>query len=336
MSDALEEKTTSPVAAKDSQALKILEGIHFFSSKIGDINASIIAASNLAKQVGSGVPEGAEGPLQALPVVGFALASLDIIRIPMLYLAFFLLGEEVPFKLEDKAKIIFSGLVLGLGISALLIPVAAPFLMLATTVTLLSSSVFTWKLLVDKNREDKAAIELLINKEPKTPDETKELHALQQNQNALSFLDNGVGFGIRSLMVVGAVLSVLAIPAAPFLFIAAGLSAGTYMVGGLVAPFVTRLARWMMGTPEKAEVSSPGNIPASTEAPVTSDRHPSTESQRGQSNGHIHKQASSETNRTEDLKPFSNEKPKQPTNTDDTDDTDDTDEEEKKSLLRPN
>ena len=238
---------------KPSQALAVLERIPFFTSKIIEINEATIAASDLIQRVGPAVPDA----LQALPVIGMALKSLDFVRVPLIYLTCYSLDEKIPFTLDNNAKMAFGGVVLALGVSAILVPVAAPFLMLGSALTMLSSSAFTWRSLVNKSREDKEAIATLQNqiKDLTDGDEkanlNKELGERQKSQDALAFVDKGVGFGLGSLMVTGAVLSVLAVSSvAPFIFIAAGLGAGAYLVGRLAAPPLTRLAHWMMGAPK--------------------------------------------------------------------------------------
>ena len=121
MPDSQEKNIVYSDAPKQSKALAVLERIPFFTSKIKDINEATIAASDLIQRVGPAVPDA----LQALPVIGMALKSLDFVRVPLIYLTCYSLDEKIPFTLDNNAKMAFGGVVLALGVSAILVPVAA-------------------------------------------------------------------------------------------------------------------------------------------------------------------------------------------------------------------
>ncbi|HAT8600103.1 TPA: hypothetical protein JA994_12825 [Legionella pneumophila] len=59
---------------------------------------------------------------------GVAMAGFDFLRIPVIYLSAYLLGEEVPVNLSNNAKWLYSAVLLGLTITALAVPVAAPYI----------------------------------------------------------------------------------------------------------------------------------------------------------------------------------------------------------------
>ena len=54
------------------------------------------------------------------------MAALDFVRIPLIYLAAYLLDEKIPFKLSNNARWIYSAFLLGLTITALAAPATAP------------------------------------------------------------------------------------------------------------------------------------------------------------------------------------------------------------------
>ncbi|HAT8642887.1 TPA: hypothetical protein JBB11_12110 [Legionella pneumophila subsp. pneumophila] len=62
---------------------------------------------------------------------GLAMAGFDFLRIPIIYLSAYLLGEEVPVNLSNNAKWLYSAVLLGLTITALAVPVAAPYIAFA-------------------------------------------------------------------------------------------------------------------------------------------------------------------------------------------------------------
>ncbi|WP_058534438.1 hypothetical protein [Legionella saoudiensis] len=53
------------------------------------------------------------------------LAALDFLLIPMIYLSSYIYGEKVPFTLNNNARWMYSGVLLGLTLTALLVPAAA-------------------------------------------------------------------------------------------------------------------------------------------------------------------------------------------------------------------
>ncbi|OGO93881.1 MAG: hypothetical protein A3F41_00960 [Coxiella sp. RIFCSPHIGHO2_12_FULL_44_14] len=67
--------------------------------------------------------------LQGFQFGSLALSAVDFVKIPLIYLAAFLLGEKLPpFNLSRAAKWLYSAVGLGLGIAALVLPGAFPFI----------------------------------------------------------------------------------------------------------------------------------------------------------------------------------------------------------------
>lgn len=56
---------------------------------------------------------------------GAALAALDFLLIPMIYLSSYIYGEKVPFTLNNNARWMYSGVLLGLTLTSILVPAAA-------------------------------------------------------------------------------------------------------------------------------------------------------------------------------------------------------------------
>ncbi|KGP64325.1 hypothetical protein EP47_00310 [Legionella norrlandica] len=57
-----------------------------------------------------------------------AMAGFDFLRIPIIYLAAYLLGEEVPINLNNNARWLYAAVLLGLTITAVAAPVTAPYM----------------------------------------------------------------------------------------------------------------------------------------------------------------------------------------------------------------
>lgn len=57
-----------------------------------------------------------------LTLASFGLLVFDFFRIPLIYLAAYLLNEKIPFTLTNKAKWLYSAMLLGLTLTALLVP----------------------------------------------------------------------------------------------------------------------------------------------------------------------------------------------------------------------
>jgi hypothetical protein len=56
---------------------------------------------------------------------GAALAALDFLLIPMIYLSSYIYGEKVPFTLNNNARWLYSGALLALTLTSILVPAAA-------------------------------------------------------------------------------------------------------------------------------------------------------------------------------------------------------------------
>jgi hypothetical protein len=89
-------------------------------SKVDDTSESII---NIGERVSDATDSfGHESISHGFHLGGLVVAVFDFVRIPLIYLAAFLLNEKIPFKLDNNARWIYSGFLLGLAITALFTP----------------------------------------------------------------------------------------------------------------------------------------------------------------------------------------------------------------------
>ena len=257
---------SEPFIEKEPTVLAFLERIEFFAKTTKKINEAVKASAYLMKKTDdtpSGV--GLEA-LKATPIIGLAVNSLDFIRIPMIYLACKIMGQEVPFTMKNNVKWALGGALLALGITGLLVPPIAGFIAIAIPALILTGSLTTYKLVRDQHKADEKEIPvidakiiqaeeeltriihemsssqdpgLLNEKAEQKKNELKALYNTQEklkdSQNNFQSLDDAVSFTVPGMMTIGATLSVLAIPAAPFVLIAGGLLGLGYMLTRAVA-----------------------------------------------------------------------------------------------------
>lgn len=74
---------------------------------------------------------------------GVALAVLDFIQIPLIYMMAFALNEKIPISLNNHAKFLYSGVLLALTIISLAVPAAAPIITLFVATVGLAVGVFS-------------------------------------------------------------------------------------------------------------------------------------------------------------------------------------------------
>ncbi len=119
---------------------------------------------------------------------GVAMAGFDFLRIPVIYLSAYLLGEEVPVNLSNNAKWFYSALLLGLTITALAVPVTAPYiafvaagLSLGVGTFLLGKTLYERYQLGRERRKLKAEIIREEDEMLKIQDKAKHLESLLQS-----------------------------------------------------------------------------------------------------------------------------------------------------------
>lgn len=119
---------------------------------------------------------------------GVVLAAWDFIRIPVIYLTAYVLKEDVPINLNNNTRWFYAGLLLGLTITALALPVVAPFIGLAAAICSLVFSAFLMSKLIIEHyqlrREAKQLSRMLQLEE-------NQMDKIQQEAAALEQLSSG-------------------------------------------------------------------------------------------------------------------------------------------------
>ena len=113
---------------------------------------------------------------------GVVLFAMDFFRIPAIYLSSALAGEKPPITLSKNARWLYSGVMLGLTIAALAVPVAAPPIAFALAGLSFGVTLFTMGKIFyqrQKLRKDLKSVEREI------ANETKELNELQDETKSL-------------------------------------------------------------------------------------------------------------------------------------------------------
>ncbi len=126
MNEKIEFKPTLPVKRKGILAVlywlpeftgfgRNVTGTATLLTRWGQIKGTFEHAINTAKSL-----------LNSFMYSGFALAIVDFIRVPVIYLAAWQLGESAHVTATKNVRLFYAGLSLGLSVTALAIPVAAP------------------------------------------------------------------------------------------------------------------------------------------------------------------------------------------------------------------
>lgn len=272
---------TGPVTTEADPLLRMLYRIPLFTAPLRNINGGVIASVHLMQKT-KHASNALLDTAKPLPVIGMTLGSVDIIRIPMIYLTAFYLGEKIPFTLPNNAKWFYAALGLSLGLTAILFPFTAPIISITLASMALAANVVILKSVWDKYAQEKADIrdpsalkdqittakqhmadlqkraeEQLshLNNPPLENEEStiRQINALKaeydsqkeilrklndrhlslaENKSAQGkLLDRSVFTSLSAIMLTGAIISLLAVPAAPFLFIAGGLADTAYLIG---------------------------------------------------------------------------------------------------------
>ncbi len=130
--------------APEHHLLAKLNGVYLFSQ----FGSSLVRTGS--SSVGFGEAEGlfqnAQGAAHALSS-GFSIAKLaltivDFIRIPLTYMVAWQLGQNPELSVSKKAKWLYSGILMGLAITAMAAPITAVPIAITTAVLGLGSSIF--------------------------------------------------------------------------------------------------------------------------------------------------------------------------------------------------
>ena len=99
-------------------------------------------------------------------IANAALAAYNFLRIPFMYLAAYLLDQPVPFNLSNNAQWAYSSIILGLAITALAVPVAAPIIaFVLVSIGFAESVFFLGKVLYEGNKlmDENKLLDVVIN-----------------------------------------------------------------------------------------------------------------------------------------------------------------------------
>ncbi|KTC87986.1 coiled-coil protein [Legionella drozanskii LLAP-1] len=127
---------------EDALAMALLEKVPFLSGFLRSIDGTGVAVSKLAYIKGN---ELAGEISSGFRVAGVIIALVDFIRIPLMFLAAWLLNRPLPVTLSHTGRWLYSTVVLGLALAGVLAPITvAPFIALAAGCLAFAVSVFVF------------------------------------------------------------------------------------------------------------------------------------------------------------------------------------------------
>ncbi|MCW8452084.1 hypothetical protein [Legionella quinlivanii] len=127
---------------KKALVLEALKRIPLFSGFLHSVDGAGNAFSKLA-MVSGNISAPVQSASRGFQIGNAVLSGIDFIRIPLIYLAAYMLGEKPPISLSKNARLLYSAALLGLAITALAIPPIAPIIAMTAAVMALGLSVVT-------------------------------------------------------------------------------------------------------------------------------------------------------------------------------------------------
>ena len=263
----LVENMAKPVTGEREPFLRALRYIPFLAHPLKTINQAALDSGRLVDKEGQASNQLLDA-LKPLPFIGMALNSLDIVRIPLIYLAAFYLDEKIPFTLPNNVKWVYAATGLALGLTTIFLPYTAPIIAVCLASAALAANLVILKSVWDQYRQDKTDMQLGpvaltdltkieeekmnnitraakimsalstlditdINSLKEAYDNQKEIFQKAYNRQETTkgqILDKSVFATMAASIVAGTILSLLAIPAAPFILIATGLAGFAYLL----------------------------------------------------------------------------------------------------------
>ena len=134
--------------------------------------AKFDATGEAAMRIGAKVPVfhaslNSEAIAHGFHVGSVIIAALDFVRIPLMYLSAYVLKEKIPFTINNHARLLYSSIILGLGIAMLAAPLTAPVIAFVLTgIALVVGSFLLGKTLYERyqlsraSRQNKKALEI--------------------------------------------------------------------------------------------------------------------------------------------------------------------------------
>lgn len=130
------------VASQKSVALSILKLIPFFNKFIASANGAGNAITRMIEIEGL-VNNATQTATSVFQYIKLGTAIIDFFRIPAIYVGALIAKQEVPFTFSRNAKLLYSAVILGLTITAIAFPPAAPIIALVAGVAALGQSIVT-------------------------------------------------------------------------------------------------------------------------------------------------------------------------------------------------
>ncbi|KTC75327.1 coiled-coil protein [Legionella birminghamensis] len=127
---------------KKALLLALLKRIPLLSGFLHSIDGAGNALSKLAMAQGN-FSSAVQNASRGFQIGGAVLAGIDFVRIPLIYLAAYMLGEKLPFSLSKNARLIYSAVLLGIAITAVAFPPVAPIMAMTAAVLGLGLSLVT-------------------------------------------------------------------------------------------------------------------------------------------------------------------------------------------------
>ncbi|WP_115707586.1 hypothetical protein [Legionella sainthelensi] len=162
------------VASQKSIALSILKLIPFFNKFIASASGAGNAITRMIEIQGL-VNNATQTAASAFQYIKLGTAVIDFFRIPAIYVGALIAKQEVPFTFSRNAKLLYSSVILGLAITAVAFPPAAPIIALVAGVAALGQSVVTLANLYYKRLETQ---DKLAQVEKDITEKTNEINSL--------------------------------------------------------------------------------------------------------------------------------------------------------------
>lgn len=165
----------------DALTIALLEKVPLLSGFLRNVDGTGVSLSKLAYIQGN---QEAARVTSAFRLAAIVIALIDFIRIPLIYLAAWLLGQKLPITLSQNAKWLYSAVVFGLTLASVLAPAALGiFITLITASLALIVSVITLvKHFYDRQQTQKELIQIgerIVQAET-------DLHNIQQEAKKLA------------------------------------------------------------------------------------------------------------------------------------------------------
>ena len=129
-------------ASKKSIALAILRMLPFASKFIDSLEGAGSAINHLVMVEGI-VNHATTAAAEGFHIIKLLTGITDFVVVPIIYFGAYITNQKVPFTLSRNARFVYATVILGLTITALAFPPAAPIIALVTSIAALGLSLIT-------------------------------------------------------------------------------------------------------------------------------------------------------------------------------------------------